>query len=205
MASETELVNVALYLVGAGRITSFDGDTSKPAVACQTLYPRMRDRLLAMYRWNCNMTRAALGGANVVAPVYEFTYSYNLPGDILRLWETNIIHPARWVVEGKTLLTDETDVKIRYGRRLTTVDDFTEGLRASIELLLAAALAMPIARKVTLRDSLLREFSDVLLDALATESQENKPSASPGVELISPRLLPGIDNYISLDATASPL
>lgn len=175
MATETSICNRALRLLGAERINSIDDD-NKLARLCRDIFDDMRDECIAKHRWNFSLVRVDLGGANSTGPAWGFTYSFNLPADFIRLWETDLDDIAgggRYRIEGKTLVSDETTVKITYARRVTTAGDFSPGFAETLAYKMAAELAIPILRSVEKARLLREEARNVGAENASIESQQN--------------------------------
>tara|TARA_R110000851_G_scaffold217058_1_gene369946 strand:+ start:90 stop:722 length:633 start_codon:yes stop_codon:yes gene_type:complete len=79
--TDVSLCNAALALLGAEGLTSLS-DGSAQANICATLYPKIKQVTLGMYRWSFTIKKAQLAQDNTT-PVSEWTYQYSLPNDIL--------------------------------------------------------------------------------------------------------------------------
>lgn len=121
-AGDTDLsiCSDALIMLGAAPISSFTEGTDA-AQACDRLYPDLRDSLLARYPWSWTYKKASLGRL-ATAPINEFKYAYQLPGNILSgvqaVFETsasnqNAINDG-WEIYGDQLYTDLETVFIDY-------------------------------------------------------------------------------------------
>jgi hypothetical protein len=121
-AGDTDLsiCSDALIMLGAAPLSSFTEGTDA-AQACDRLYPDLRDSLLARYPWSWTYKKASLGRL-ATAPINEFKYAYQLPGNILSgvqaVFETsasnqNAINDG-WEIYGDQLYTDLETVFIDY-------------------------------------------------------------------------------------------
>ena len=121
-AGDTDLsiCSDALIMLGASPISSFTEGTDA-AQACDRLYPDLRDSLLSRYPWSWTYKKASLGRL-ATAPINEFKYAYQLPGNILSgvqaVFETsasnqNAINDG-WEIYGDQLYTDLETVFIDY-------------------------------------------------------------------------------------------
>ena len=121
-AGDTDLsiCSDALIMLGASPISSFTEGTDA-AQACDRLYPDLRDSLLARYPWSWTYKKTSLGRL-ATAPINEFEYAYQLPGNILSgvqaVFETsasnqNPINDG-WEIYGDQLYTDLETVFIDY-------------------------------------------------------------------------------------------
>jgi hypothetical protein len=121
-AGDTDLsiCSDALIMLGAAPISSFTEGTDA-AQACDRLYPDLRDSLLSRYPWSWTYKKTSLGRL-ATAPINEFKYAYQLPGNILSgvqaVFETsasnqNAINDG-WEIYGDQLYTDLETVFIDY-------------------------------------------------------------------------------------------
>ncbi|MDB2638707.1 hypothetical protein N9Y91_06845 [Alphaproteobacteria bacterium] len=121
-AGDTDLsiCSDALIMLGAAPISSFTEGTDA-AQACDRLYPDLRDSLLSRYPWSWTYKKTSLGRL-ATAPINEFKYAYQLPGNILSgvqaVFETsasnqNAINDG-WEIYGDQLYTDLETVYIDY-------------------------------------------------------------------------------------------
>jgi hypothetical protein len=144
--SIVEIVNRALVSVGALPIVTL-GVGGKASTTAAVLWPQVRDHVLGSHPWNCATKRVVLAPL-VDAPVFEWGYQYELPGDWLRTVEIN----ARkwptdgWVREGRRLLTNEAETcELRYVWRLEDSNLYDPELVSALAAQLAAELAPPLA------------------------------------------------------------
>jgi hypothetical protein len=121
-AGDTDLsiCSDALIMLGAAPLSSFTEGTDA-AQACDRLYPDLRDSLLSRYPWSWTYKKTSLGRL-ATAPINEFKYAYQLPGNILSgvqaVFETsasnqNAINDG-WEIYGDQLYTDLETVFIDY-------------------------------------------------------------------------------------------
>lgn len=162
-ASIVEICNLALMKFGDITITSLE-DASKQARACKVFYPLLRDQLTYSYPWNFAMRRADISAQIATTPAFEFDYAYALPADCLRVWE--LYGEAEFVVEYGELLTNEdTEIYIRYIRRVTETGRFSPAYVNCLATLIGAELSSKISDDQKMRASLLQELHSVLIPA----------------------------------------
>lgn len=121
-AGDTDLsiCSDALIMLGASPISSFTEGTDS-AQACDRLYPDLRDALLARYPWSWTYKKTSLARLST-APINEFEYAYQLPGNILSgvqaVFETSAANQAPindgWEIYGDQLYTNLETVFIDY-------------------------------------------------------------------------------------------
>lgn len=202
MPSETDLLNDALGQIGATPVNAID-DGSVNANHCQRFYPALRDGLLRTADWNFASQRVELA-QEATAPVFEFAYSYALPGDYLRVREYYGGSPSsgdgtdlallearrllKWKVEGKKILTNDGEVFIRYTARITNPDIWDPIFYQCVSAWLASKLANAITKDHKKATALLQQAVDILLPlAAAVDGQEGSVDRLESVELIEER------------------
>src|SRR5687768_15522866 len=82
MPSDTDVVNVAMRLIGQSPIVSLSDGTANANTA-DDLYEAVRDDLLRSHPWNFATKRVQLA-RSATTPGFEFDYAYVLPADWLR-------------------------------------------------------------------------------------------------------------------------
>lgn len=125
MASQTEICNLTLTLLGELPITDITQDT-KPARELNKLWNLRRDSCLRARLWKFAMTRTSLP-ASATTPAWGFSYYYDFPSDALRIVQVNDTfvgydqsnyrtgETAEFAIEGRRIATDiAAPLKIRY-------------------------------------------------------------------------------------------
>lgn len=178
MSTQVQIVNAALTKIAAPRITSMS-DATQAANLASALYDIIADEVMFEGEWTSTVTRQDLA-ALVDAPVSEFAYQYQLPSDPYCLKVLNVIEDLQgdkvFRIEGRTLVTDESPISIRYIARLTDPADYDEFLRKAIILKLAAEFALPLTGDKQLMAQMLQEYEIFKNQALAKNNQQgNNP------------------------------
>lgn len=170
MASEVSICNSALILLGRETITALTDDV-KAARLCNAVFDMKRDWLLRAHIWKFATARETLALLSAT-PDFEYSYKHQLPSDFLRLisvYDSSV----RYRIEGDTLLSDETVMKIKYIKRVTNPNSMDPTFRET----LAALIAKDICKALTDDDSLHRamkaEFDDRLMIAQSTGAMED--------------------------------
>lgn len=185
MPSQTDLLNDALGQIGAEAISAID-DGSTNANHCSRFYAPLRDSLLRSHHWNFAMKRQELA-QDLTAPVFEFAYAYTLPADCLKLVEyigSNSTSTSwlvgtegvlkRYRVEGRTIVTNDGVVSIRYLRRVENPDEFDAIFYQVLTTWLASKLALAIFKDPKMAAGILAMAMEVLLPiASAVDGQED--------------------------------
>lgn len=188
----TQLLNAALTLIGATRINAID-DSSTNANHCRALYPPLLDFLLRKHSWNFNGARAKLVAVQGPAPVFEYNFTYALPGNLLKLRtyngydvnHSNLINfndiwlqvfLLYYTLEGKRILTNDPTVFITYSKRTTDPSIWDPMFYRLVQTWLASDLARAIPKDDKKAQGLLTEAQQLILpEAVAVASQEQSP------------------------------
>lgn len=160
MASEVEVVNIGLTLLGESRIASLD-DNTKPAREAKAIFTAVRDALLAKYNWNFAKERTALS-ALVSTPAFQYSVEYQLPADCLRLVELNDYFVGidltdyrgsdtrEYAIEGRKIKTNwAAPLNIKYIKRVTDASQFDPVFGTTM----GARMAMDLCESLTQSDS----------------------------------------------------
>lgn len=81
--TRTDIVNLALRELGAGRIDAWDEDQPE-AVIARDLWTQAVRKALARHEWQFAIKSVELARSTVV-PSTRFAYRYTLPGDVVRI------------------------------------------------------------------------------------------------------------------------
>lgn len=175
-SSESEICSAALVLVGGKPITALT-DNTREARLCARLYPKTLQEVLRMAPWACAQKEAVLNQDAIAAPLYTFKYSYQLPPDYIRVWNTNLDKVWggsgwQWQIMGKKLVTDATAVSINYVHRVTDVLLFDTLLEKALIYDLAEKLAYPISQKFDVQQGFDNMRQRACNQAMAINTQE---------------------------------
>ena len=192
MASVIDICNSALNLLGASTISALTEDT-KNARLCNQRYEPIRNRVFRSHNWNCLIQRVELG-RNSAAPVVEYTYSYALPADFLRVLKIHngstdsISADLPYKIEGKNLITDQTTVYLVY----IALDADPTNYDAYLYEALATSIAADLTYAITNNTSLAIKYRDLaderLREARFIDATENSVDTIESGEFVDARL-----------------
>ena len=172
MASETDIANQALVLIGASKITDIDSATEVNAVRVNTFFDSTRDALLRRYQPKFATKRTSIT-ANVTPPAFGRANAYDLPSDYLAPlapYPEDDILSLDWIIEGDQIVTDDASpLKLRYTAQITTTTSFD----ATFVKLLAAALAVECCEAITQSTSKKGAADEYFKKALAACVEAN--------------------------------
>lgn len=184
MASEVDIANGALVLIGAAEITSMD-DASNNARAAKRHYARSRDAALAAVPWPFAIKRVKLAKLGTV-PLWEFGAEYQIPPDSLRVLEVDIPED-KWKQEGSKILSDQDPVHIQYIWRVIDPTSFSAVFIEALEHLLAYKLAQSIKKDRALAKDMFALYTEKITDAATADTQTGFQDEATNDSLIDAR------------------
>lgn len=175
--TETDICNLALDRIGEPMISDF-AENSPNAITCRRHYEAVRDSLLRSHPWNFATGRAQLT-ADSTAPEFGYSYSYQLPVDCLRELTLNGVEAkkceASYTIEGRKLLTDASEARITYVKKVEDPNDFDSLFSDVLAFRLAAAIAVSVTGSESKRDGMEQMAALRLNDASFVDANETSP------------------------------
>tara|TARA_Y100000310_G_C20692417_1_gene823196 strand:- start:249 stop:839 length:591 start_codon:yes stop_codon:yes gene_type:complete len=180
MASEVDIINSALNMVGASNIISRSED-SKSARITNQRYDYVRDAVLRAHPWNCAISRVEIA-ADSDSPAFGFTNQFTLPTDpyclrVLRLEYLDV----DFRVEGRKIHCDEDTVKVIYLARVTDPNEYDQLLVEAIAARLAADTSYALVQSSTLTGTMFQLYEAKLSEARFVDATEGTPGALQSV------------------------
>jgi len=169
MASVVDICNGALNQLGATTILSLTED-SKNARLCNSRYTQVRDAVFRTHPWNCLQKRVELA-ASTTTPAWGYSYQYDLPGDCLRLLRI-LDYDSDYKVEGRSILSNNSSMKISYISRVTDSNQYDELLRETLSAALGADIAYAVTSNNTTSQNMITSYQEKLRDARFVDSTE---------------------------------
>lgn len=159
MATQTELCNLALALLGQEAISSVNED-SRSGRLCRQFYSQVYDEVLRSHAWKCAKTRSALAEL-ADAPAFGWDHAFQLPADCLRaLWLEELDY--EFDIEQGSLLTNDDEANLVYIARVTP-NKLDSWAAKVIYHSLAVAMAYPLTQSLSLKQTLENELESRIL------------------------------------------
>ena len=171
MASIVDICNGSLNQLGATTIVSLTED-SKNARLCNARFTQIRDSVFRSHPWNCLQKRLELS-SSTDTPAWGYSFKYDLPGDCLRLLRI-LDYDSDHKVEGRSILSNNSSMKILYISRVTDPNQYDENLRETLSAALAADIAYAITSNNTTQQNMIAIYQDKLRDARFVDSTEGQ-------------------------------
>ncbi len=183
----TDLCNQALALVGQSFITSLDEteDESHNANVCRAFYETERDATLRDHAWNFAIRRKVL--ATTAAPVSGYIFAFERDPDDLRVLAINDDPNAVYQLEGRTIITNETTLTVKYVARIIDPTQWDPLCISAFTLRMASKLALAIAHDAVLSAKLFDQYLLLIGGAETVDGQEGTPVPYTSPDLIEVR------------------
>lgn len=167
------ICNRALTALGEDLIVSL-ADNTKRAILCSLHYDPVRREVLRANPWRFARRQAnlAAGGA---APLFDWTYSYPVPNDFIRMYNESTDQadqPAFQVFGGAILCNDAPPLGIVYIADVTDPTQFDALFAKLLALELAAAICEPLTQSVNKLTKIQGAIADARSNGWLVTSQE---------------------------------
>jgi len=189
MASQTDICNDALTILGAGTINAIT-DQSNQARALNAVWNVQRDAELRKHRWKFSIVRAsmpALAGAPASGP---YTQWFQLPAGCLRVLEVGDSYAATdlsdyrsgptlddYSIEGGKVLSNlSAPLSIRYVQQVTDPTQWDAAFTAAFAARLAARTCFRITQSNESVKLAEARYKQDILDAIRANALETTPT-----------------------------
>lgn len=168
--SSVEIANSALIKIGAEVIVAMSDNNARARIMNEQ-YDKCRRRLLLLHPWNFAIQRLELA-ENATEPINGWSHAYDLTTDVLRVLEINDDNAAEWAVEGRQVLTDDSECIIKYIKDVTDTTQFSKYFEEVLSLLIAADSSMTLKGNATHTANLYKAYKEALSEARTMDAQE---------------------------------
>ena len=184
MASNVDICNSALNMIGASNIISLTED-SRAARVCNQRFEFVRDAVMRAHPWNCLIVRTGLA-ADSDTPAFEFDHQHTLPTDpyclrVLRPEDPDTV----FRVEGRKIISSTTPFKMIYVARITDPNEYDQLLIESIASRLAADISYALVNSASLSQMLMATYENKLSEARFVDATEGTPANTVNIDRAS--------------------
>jgi hypothetical protein len=170
--SLVSIYNLALIPLSVDRVLDPLEETEQ-ARKCNEIYPILRDDELSGHPWNFAVVRVQCLLTTDV-PVYEYSCSYQVPSDCLRILEVECEDTA-YRREGDRIVTDESPLYIQYIQQVTDTNLFSPAFKSLIGARLKFELCTSLTGNKTMALELYSALQGERKRAKAIDAQEGTP------------------------------
>jgi hypothetical protein len=144
ITSETSICNIALGLIGVGRIADINGSSAVER-DCKAIFADARRDVLGSYHWRFARKQVKISQLQT-APLFGFSYSYQLPADCID--PISLADPTtEFRAMGDQLHCNlAEEVNLEYTADITDAAKFTSQFVTTLAHRLAAPLAMMVKK-----------------------------------------------------------
>lgn len=168
MSTSISIASSALVLIGHSTINSFDDGTAGATVANQ-FYNTSYEALLQLHRWRFATKQATLTRLSEEPLMDEYTYTFQLPTDMLYLIKTE--HTANYEVYEDKLFSNHINMKIDYIFK-PKEDKLPAYFVKMMEFYLASQFAVPVTGNATRAQTYMIAYEKSLLQAKHIDSSQ---------------------------------
>lgn len=199
MTSKTQIVNLALTLLGEDNVLTIEDDI-KSARVMRQVYDIALDSILGAYNWSFAMSRQNLA-ESAAPPPFGFSKKFALPPDCLRIVMVGDLYvgvdlsdyrdqpTAEYLVEGRDIHTDwAAPLKLRYVKRVTDTVTYSPVFVEAFSAKLAMRACHALTQSGTLAAQAEKAFKDTIKDAIRANAIELPPQKLPDDEWTVSRL-----------------
>lgn len=184
--SEVQICSNALLLLGDDPISSFSEDSDR-ALLASNLWDNARQAVLRSHPWNCAKEMVALASESTT-PAFDWAYQFLLPGDCLRVLSVGEDgYPDDYIIKGRRILAAVDPLYLTYITDNEDVASWDSLLVEAMQRYMAFAMAYPITKSTSLRDSMYSEFSKLISQARNVDGQEEPPQTVGDSPLLAVR------------------
>lgn len=191
MASTLDIANSALAKLGAIPLIDIN-DGSKEGDLCTARFPMCRDYVLREHPWKCAIKRMAL--SPLLTPpladpnaMTQYQYAYQMPSDFIR-YAKDDDDRLQFQVEGNTLLTNDTNVVLRYIWRVNDTTIFDSHLAECIAWYLAQDIALSLTQNTLIADRMTKQYVGFLKRATFIDASTNRAPKTQDDYFVNARL-----------------
>ena len=177
MADKVTIINRALSTLGAEPIVALTDNTPQAKIA-NRYYPESRRSVLGECLWNFATKRVVLNLSteSIAWVTLGMNFVYQLPSDVVRIFETNSVG-AQWRVEGDKIISDANTLGIKYVYDLEDTTKFSSSFVDAFADKLASDMCYAILNSNTEAERILKKYEGQSLPkATAENAQEGTPN-----------------------------
>ena len=194
MATQLEVVNGALVLIGEGLLSSMS-DAREPARLASSIWTRQCESCLKQWSWNFAIRTVRLDADAGLTPSFGFAYAFELPTDWLRTVVVSTDEycqtPHRtYREEGGLLISDVDPLYLRYVSKDVSwgmnLADWPVDFALYVEAHMAASLAQRIRESKA--DDMRKLAEQRKRKALSVDALGQPPDPKPPGRFMSARM-----------------
>ncbi len=172
MASEAQICSAALAMLGQTPISSLSQNAPR-AEKCNAVFSMLRDAELGSHNWKFATVYVDLSRVDET-PDFNYDYSYQLPGDFLKLTQPDD-NTIEYRIVGDKLYTNADEIGIEYIKQVTDSGSFSVQFTDLLTARIAKELAWGITNNRLLAVDVAENYNIVRRRATGVDSQQGTP------------------------------
>lgn len=180
MASQIQIINVALSRIGANEIQSLSTNTAEQKLAVN-FWDVARQDCLRAHPWNFALKDAQLNQIDGYTS-FEFKYAYQLPADFIRLMQY-YSNPV-FKVQGRRILSNNEVCKIKYVSDVQNPMEWDASFTDLMAQRLAHDMGYALTKSQSTADAMWSIYQQKLKNARHIDSTEDVQDMLGGPESI---------------------
>jgi hypothetical protein len=180
IASQVQIINLALGRLGANEITSLVENTTEQRLAVNA-WDIARRACLRDHTWNFATTDVELNKIEGYTS-FEYSHAYQLPSNNIRLLQ--VYGNPVYKVQGRKVLTNQPTCKIKYIADATDTSEWDASFTDLVAQRLAADMAFALTKSQSTADSNYSIYTQKLRTAKHVDSTEDVQDMLGGHESI---------------------
>ena len=192
MTSQIQVVNDALRIIGAARVTGLTGATKSEMLALDAWETVWKTEIEA-HAWAFALKRQSIAALSDV-PLEPYEYAYALPADCLSVIDIPELHRRQWSMETindqKAIVTRYTDggaLTLRFITSGVDVSNWPNTFARAVAAKLAMSLCEPITQSNTKLEYASAQYEDAIRVARRTDAIQMPPQEQAVDEWIAAR------------------
>lgn len=161
-------------------------DETVRARRCNQHFDVTRDAMLESHPWNFATHRVQLVAIDTPAPAFNFSYTFQLPSDYLKVQE---VYPdyIEYAIESDRILADSSEVYIAYTRKLTDYNKYNPLFIYALQYQLASVMAPMFKHDYKIAQMYAAEADRWLSKAKSSDAQASRSKLVKSDDLIDAR------------------
>ena len=173
--TKTEIVNMAITLLGGRTLTDADTDTTTEADLARVYYKSCIESLLSETVWDFATKRVILTvNANPIPysrQAENFIVSYDVPSDVVQIFDTSY-KAAIWRREGVNIISDTIGLGIRYTYLNNDPSTYPTYFSEALADYLAYKMAYAELNSRSMAEGLLNQYRKISLPAAKSKNAQ---------------------------------
>jgi hypothetical protein len=172
MATDVGICSSACIKLGVEPIASLS-DNTRQALILNEQFAKIRDALTYEHPWNFAMKWIELTSGSTIHDNPEYDYRHALPGDCLRVWDTEYPDEDYEVLEGYIYSNSET-LKIKYIKQVTDASKMSPAFAEALACRIAHDCCFALVQSNSFKATLMQEMEAYLPRVRTGDAQENR-------------------------------